>query len=102
MKPTVESVRNLSRGDALPSARRVFPVTNCNYQSVALDGYRGDCARTVAPSFRNISSDYFETEAGREFAGEATLFAMIVLTVAVPLLHNLQAITDFVRAISGI
>lgn len=101
MKPTSQSVQT-PRRDSFPNAPRRFPVTNCNYQSVTLDGYRGGCAQAIAPSFRNISSDYFKTEAARDFVTEAAVFALITLTAAIPVINNLQAMAHFVRAIGGI
>jgi hypothetical protein len=91
MKPTFDSVRSTR-----------FPITDCNYQSVVLDSYRGGCAQTILPSFRSISSDYFKNEARHDFVGEATFFAMIIITAALPILQNLHALAHFIRAIGGI
>jgi hypothetical protein len=88
MKPTSLIVRN----------HRRFPLTDCNYNSVTLTGYRGQCAKPMAPSFRNISRQYFENEARHDFIGEAILFAMLVITAAVPLVSAAYAVTELCRA----
>ena len=102
MKPTLYSVRTIRRQDAFQSASKSLPVTDCNYQVVMLDGSRGGCAKAIRPSFRSISSDYFNIEARHNFAGEAAFFAMIVITAALPMLNTVHAMADFVRAIGGV
>ena len=59
----------------------------------------GRCFDSRQPSFRAISQDYFKKEARHSFAGEAALFSVIVLTVAVPLLQNANAVVHLVRSI---
>jgi len=48
----------------------------------------------MAPSFRNISRQYFENEARHDFIGEAILLAMLVITAAVPLVSAAYAVTE--------
>ena len=72
MKPTSLIVRNHTR----------FPLTDCNYHSVTLKDYRSHCAKPLAPSFRDISCQYFQKEARRDFVGEAILFSILVITAA--------------------
>jgi hypothetical protein len=84
MKPTSLIVRN----------RTSFPLTDCNYYSFTLAGYRGQCAKSLAPSFRNISRQYFQNEARHDFVSEAILFAMLVITAAVPLVSAAYAVIE--------
>src|SRR4051794_6006506 len=79
-----------------------FPLTDVEYQSLALDGYRGSCANKRLPSFRNISNDYFKNEARHSFVTEASFFALIVITATWPVLQSIGAMTDLVRAFAGI
>ena len=51
--------------------------------SGTISGYRGRCVKSVAPSFRNISRQYFQKEARRDFVGEAIVFAMLIITATV-------------------
>ena len=101
MKPTFESIDQRKTREALVrSGDQRLPVTHCNYHSVALGGFNG--ARAGKLSFRNISSDYFANEARHNFVAEASFFAAIVLTAAVPLLNGAQALSHFVRAIGAV
>jgi hypothetical protein len=79
-----------------------FPLTDCNYHSVTLGAYRGRCAKAAVPSFRNISRQYFQKEARREFVGEALLFAMLIVTAAAPLVSGAYAILDLCRAFGAL
>jgi hypothetical protein len=90
MKPITLTARN----------RRSFPLVECNYQPPRLSGYQARCARTDAPSFRNISRQYFQKEARRDFLGEALLFAIIIILAAAPLLSTASALSEFCRAIA--
>jgi hypothetical protein len=88
MKPTSLIVRNHTS----------FPLTDCNYNSVTFTGYRGHCTKPLAPSFRNISRQYFQNEARHDFVGEAILFAMLAITAAVPLVSAAYAVSELCRA----
>jgi hypothetical protein len=92
MKPTSMSARSEKR----------FPLTDCNYHSVTLRAYRGRCAKAAVLSFRNISRQYFQKEARREFVGEALLFAMLIVTAAAPLVSGAYAILDLCRAFGAL
>jgi hypothetical protein len=80
--------------------RRSFPLVDCNYQPMTLSGYHARCVRTAVPSFRNISRQYFQKEARRDFVTEAFLFALIIILAAAPLLSTASALTEFCRAIA--
>ena len=78
MKPITLTARN----------RRSFPLVECNYQPMKLSGYQARCARIDAPSFRDISRQYFQKEARRDFVSEAFLFAVMIVLAAAPLLST--------------
>ena len=80
--------------------RRSFPPVDCNYQVMTLDGSHARCVRSAVPSFRNISRDYFQNEARRDFVSEAFLFVLIIVLAAAPLLSTASALTEFCRAIA--
>ena len=90
MKPITLTARN----------RRSLPLVECNYQPMKLSGNQARCARTDAPSFRNISRQYFQKEARRDFVGEAFLFAVMIVLAAAPLLSTASALSEFCRAIA--
>jgi len=97
MKPKFPENNFSSCEDAMP--RSALPLTDYHYQSVTLPNFRGGCARPRLHSFRNISSEYFRTEARGEFRNEVIAFAAIVITAAIPLLSNVRALADFLRVI---
>jgi len=90
MKPITLIARN----------RRSFPLVECNYQPMRLSGYQARCAKTDATSFRNISRQYFQKEARRDFVGEALFFAIMIVLAAAPLLSTASALSEFCRAIA--
>ena len=103
MKPKIETVnRTKTRDSFAPRADHPFPLTDCNYHSVALGGYSNGCARAEVPSFLNISRDYFKNEARSMFATEAAFFSVIVVTAAVPLINTAMAMVHLVRSVAAV
>jgi len=97
MKPTMQNIDNgRSRAEG-----RNFPVTDFNYHTVALGGFNGRCVGAEFHSFRSISRNYFDTEAQHHFLAEASVFASIMLTAAVPLVNGAHAILNLIRASGG-
>jgi hypothetical protein len=92
MKPTFITTRGEKR----------FPLIECNYHSTTLSGYRSGCAKSTAPSFRNISRLYFEKEARQDFFGEAILFSILVIVAAVPMVSGAYAIVQLCRAFGAL
>jgi hypothetical protein len=78
---------------------RSFPLVEFSYQPGRLSGYQPRCAKNAARSFRNISSQYFQREARRDFVGEACLFVAIIVTAAAPFFNTASALADFCRII---
>jgi hypothetical protein len=85
---------------ALGKCRRQ-PITDYCYQSAAFGGSSGRYLHSAAQSFWNIAGDYLKDEARRDFWSEATLFVFITITAALPLMNNLHALIEFVRAINS-
>jgi hypothetical protein len=100
MKPIVGQNNLSKRADV--AQKDAFPFIDCNYHTIALPSYRGSCLRPRFSSFRNISGEYFRNEARNEFRVEAVAFVAIVITAAIPILNNMQALADFLRAISNL
>jgi hypothetical protein len=92
MKPTFITTHNQKR----------FPLIDCNYHSVMLSGYHGRCAKPAAPSFRNISRQYFRNEARHEFAVEGIFFAILIVTATVPLVSAASAVIQLCRAFGAL
>jgi hypothetical protein len=75
-----------------------FPLIDCNYRPMTLDGYRGRCVRPATSPFWNISGQYFQNEARHDFLVEAVCFAIVVITAAVPLVSAANAVVELCRA----
>jgi hypothetical protein len=69
---------------------------------MTITGYRGHCAKSVAPSFRNISREYFQKEARHDFVGEAIVFAMLIVISTVALASGAQAAIQLCRAFGAL
>jgi hypothetical protein len=104
MKPIPLTTSNSRRRDSFGCAVEKngrSPITDYSYQSAAFGGSSGPFVRSPAPSLWCIAGDYFKYEARHDFWGEATLFAFITVTAALPLMNNLHALLEFVRAITS-
>ena len=102
MKPTVEQNNLSKRGDVAERNAGAFPSIDCNYQTVALPSHRGSCLRPRFSSFRNISGEYFRSEARNEFRVEAVTFVAIIITAAIPILNNMRMHVDFLLGIGNL
>ena len=100
MKPTSQRIGKKEFAGAEYLTRQ-FPVVDCDYQAVTLEGYRGGCAKTGMPSFLSISNGYFRNEARQSFVTEALFFGLMVVTAAWPVVQSARAMTDLVRAFGG-
>ena len=100
MKPTAETNHLIKREDTGRSWTNRFPITDCNYHSVAIGAYNGRCLKG-APSFLKISRDYFKAEARRSFVIEAVLFAVITVTAAPAIVDCGRALLEFMRSIGA-
>jgi hypothetical protein len=100
MKPTSTSNEARNRDERI--ARR-FPITDCNYYAPSYgDLSGGHCTNVPAPSFLNISRDYFRKEARHSFSMEALLFAVLTATAAVSLVNAARVLVHFVRSLAAV
>jgi len=101
---TTNQIPNTNKRHDSGSARvcygRNFPKTDFNYHSASLADCGAGCGATFrAPSFCDISRDYLNREARNNFLIEAALFAMIVITAALPLLNGARAVAGLIRSL---
>jgi hypothetical protein len=75
-----------------------FPLIDCNYRPMTLDGYQGRCVSAGRPHFQNISAEYFQNEARHDFLVEAVCFVLITFTAAAPLVGAANAVVHLCRA----
>ena len=50
-------------------------------------------------SLRDISRDYFDAEANREFTTEAAVFGTLILMAIVPILAGMSAVVQLLRSL---
>ena len=104
MKPMPLTTFNDSSPDSFnPAAckRNRVPMTDYSYQAAALGGSSGPYTRYPRQSFWKIAGDYLKDEARHDFQSEGMLFAVITITAALPLITNVHALIEFVRAITS-
>jgi hypothetical protein len=104
MKPillTTSSYRRRDTFDRAAGQRRRIPTTDYSYHSGAFEESSAHHFPVHARSFWNISSDYLKDEARYDFRSEAVFFVFITITAALPLINNLHALIEFVRAITS-
>ena len=102
MKPSLQFIQINRRGEGRPSTRigASLPKTDYQFQASSFDFSGGrDDKRKAQPSFRGISSNYFDSEARSNFAVEAVLFAVLVLLAAVPVIEGVRGMAQFVYGI---
>src|SRR3954464_12060321 len=93
MKPTFQLTHPRNRRDSFLSGRNGSRSlqTDYTFQAINLDVLSGGGDGRGYPSFRWISDNYFRAEARQHFVIEAAFFALIVATVAVPVIQSVQA-----------
>ena len=104
MKPTPLTTSKDRRRHPFDRAARKFrrsPTTDYNYHSLAFGGSTGRYTRYPPQSFWRIADGYLKDEARHDFQSEGMLFAVITVTAALPLINNVHALIEFVRAITS-
>ena len=104
MKPIASTTSNRAHCDAFDRViayDRPAPITDYNYHSITFEGSSARYVRNPARSLWRISGDYFKNEARRDFRSEAALFALFTITASLPLINNMHALIEFLRAISS-
>ena len=88
MKPT----QNI-RSDA-----QKFPLVDYCYHAPMLNPASTPCVNR-SKSLRDISRDYFDAEANREFTAEAAVFGTLILMAIVPIMTGVSAVVQLLRAL---
>ena len=88
MKPT-ENIR--------PSSQK-FPLVDNYYHAPMLNGSSAPCLKT-SKSLRNITRDYFDAEADREFISEAAAFTTLIVMAIMPIVAGISAVLHLLSAL---
>jgi hypothetical protein len=75
-----------------PDARK-FPLVDYHYQAPMLNGSSAPCLKT-STSLRDITRDYFDGEADREFISEAAVFTTLIGMAVVPIVTGISAVLE--------
>lgn len=77
---------------------RKFPLVDCAYHAPMLDGSTARCLKT-SDSLRDITRDYFDAEANREFVSEAAVFTTLIVMAIVPIVAGISAVLQLLGAL---
>jgi hypothetical protein len=80
-----------------PNARK-FPLVDYQYHAPILGGASAPCLKT-SKSLRNITRDYFDGEANREFISEAVVFTTLIAMTVVPIVTGISAMLQLLSAL---
>jgi hypothetical protein len=72
--------------------------TDYHYRAATLDDVDGGCVGDYKPPFRAISRDYFAREAHYDWASEALVFCLLMLTSIPPLVNGASAVAGLLRS----
>ena len=74
-----------------PPNGRKFPLVEYHYHAPMLNASSAPCLKT-SKSLRDITRDYFDGEANREFISEAAVFTALIVMAIVPIVTGISAV----------
>jgi hypothetical protein len=77
---------------------RSFPLVEFHYHAPMLNGATASSV-TTSKSLRDISRDYFDAEANREFTTEAAVFGTLILVAIVPIMTGISAVLQLLGSL---
>lgn len=80
-----------------PNARK-FPLVDYHYHGSMLNGSSAPCLQT-SKSLRNITRDYFDAEADREFISEAAVFSALIVMAIMPIVTGISAMLQLLSTL---
>ena len=80
-----------------PNARK-FPLVDYHYHASMLSGSSARCLQT-SKSLRDISRDYFDAEADREFISEAAVFTALIVMAIMPIVTGIFAMLQLLSTL---
>jgi hypothetical protein len=80
----------------MPPNGRKFPLVEYHYNAPMLNASRAPCIKT-SKSLCDISRDYFDAEANREFRTEAAVFGTLIIMAMVPIMTGISAVLQLLR-----
>jgi hypothetical protein len=80
------------------AATQKFPLVDHCYHAPMLNPSSAPCVKR-SNSLRDISRDYFDAEANREFTTEAAVFGTLIVMAMVPIMTGMFAVVQLLRAL---
>ena len=80
------------------SGAQKFPLVDYRYHAPSLNPSSTPCVKK-SNSLRDISRDYFDAEANREFTAEAAVFGTLIVMVIMPIVAGMSAVVQLLRAL---
>jgi hypothetical protein len=80
-----------------PNARK-FPLVDYHYHAPMLNSSSAPCLKT-SKSLRDITCDYFDAEADREFMSETAVFTTLIAMAIVPIVAGISAVLRLLSAL---
>ena len=80
-----------------PNARK-FPLVDYHYHAPMLNGSSAPCLKK-SKSLRNITRDYFDAEADREFISEAAVFTTLIVMATMPIAAGISAVLQLLSGL---
>ena len=80
-----------------PNARK-FPLVDYHYHAPMLNGSSARCLQT-SKSLRDITRDYFDAEADREFLSEAAVFTALIVMAIMPIVTGISAVLQLLSTL---
>jgi len=100
MKPVAQKPNRQSDGDS--ASNGCFPLIEFNYQSFSLDRFNGGgSGNKHRGSFFDISRDYFQREARRNFLGEVAFFLVFTAVLVASVIEVARLIIHFLQLLSA-
>jgi hypothetical protein len=82
----------------IQSSARKFPLVDYYYHAPMLNASSTPCVKR-SNSLRDISRDYFDAEANREFTTEAAVFGTLIVMAILPIMAGMSAVLQLLRAL---
>ena len=98
MKPMFQINHRYGSGAHTARMSRSSPKTDFDYQAATLEDVRGRRVGDCKPPFHALSRDYFTREAHHDFASEAVVFSLLMMTTVLPLLNGASAVVELIRS----
>jgi len=80
------------------SGAQKFPLVEYCYHAPMLNPSSAPRVKR-SNSLRDISRDYFDAEANREFTTEAAVFGTLILMAIVPIMAGISAVVQLLRSL---